>query len=429
MKRIKENYVTIILIAIVLVLNVAAFSSYIKNVKSNLSDQTESHINDILDEVVEGVNSKLEEQMNTMQTLALFAATLGEGDDNYQDIRSVFEVQKNKVGLESIEIVKLDGIGKETEKDYSEEGYFKDALKGKTVTSDITSDDKVTHIAFSTPIYYNESEEVSSVLVATIDAKTFYDFIDISAFNKNGKTFVVKKDGTLVSKSEELSAASRISEIFPEKKYEQLLINNMNSKKTGIIEYESDSSKRYIGYSKLQYNKWYVVSILSSNSVKVNIGDMTLDVIVLGIEIGIMIIVLVAYLIYTFIVVKKKSDINLERYFIVSKHSDDIVFDYSCIKNTMYCNENWEENFGYKLPTDNVSEVITEFVFEEDKELFNENVELLTCSKDAVKFECRLLDSDKNPHRCLVKMFAICQKKKIVKVVGVIEKLSMVKND
>ncbi len=426
MKRIKENYVTIILILIVLVFNVAAFSSYIKNVKSNLADQTESHINDILDEVVEGVNSKLEEQMNTMQTLALFAATLGEGEENYKDIKSVFAVQKDKVGLESIEIVGLDAIGRESNINYTEASYFNDALKGKTVMSDILSGNKVTHIAFATPIYYNENEDVDAVLVATIDAKTFYDFIDISAFNKNGKTFVVKKDGTLVSKSEELSAASRISEIFPESKYEKLLINNMNSKKSGIIEYESESSKRYIGYSKLQYNKWYVVSILSSNSVKVNIGDMTLDVIILGIEIGIMIIFLVAYLIYTFVVVKKKSDINLERYFIISKHSDDIVFDYSCLKDTMYCNENWEANFGYKLPTQNVKDVIADFVFEEDKNLYNENIEKLTSLKEAVKFECRILDSEKKPQRCLIKMFAIGKnKKKIIKVVGVIEKLNV----
>ena len=64
MRRLREHYITIILIVMVIAVNLGAFASYITNIKYNLSVQTDSHVDDIMDEAVECINLKLEEQIN-----------------------------------------------------------------------------------------------------------------------------------------------------------------------------------------------------------------------------------------------------------------------------------------------------------------------------------------------------------------------------
>lgn len=422
MRRIKEYYITIIVIVMVIAVNLGAFASYITNIRFNLSEQTDSHVDDVMDEAVECINIKLEEQINTLDTLALFVTTLNSHNDSSEILEEALSEQKKKSGYSVLEVVSRDGIGEITGNNYSETKYFANALEGNTVMQEESNDDTVESVAIAAPIYEKDSDNVVAVLVAKMGVSTFSDTIELSSFSQNGKVFVVKKDGTLVSKSKDLSDANSINDILPQKQYESQLVSGMRSRNSGIIKYENDSATRYIGYSKLSYNKWYVVCIISSSAVEARAGDVETDVIVLGIEMGIMLFVLVVYLIYNIISVKNKGKMNLERYFITTKHSDSIMIDYSMAKNTMYCNDKWEEIFGYSLPKANVKEAVIEHIFKEDLGIYEENISKLTETQENVEFKLRALDKDGNTKMCTVKLFPICEKKgKLTKIVGLIE--------
>ena len=64
MKRIKEYYVTIILIAAVIIINIAAFALYISNINRDIQKQTEEHLVDIMEEASTSVELKVEETIH-----------------------------------------------------------------------------------------------------------------------------------------------------------------------------------------------------------------------------------------------------------------------------------------------------------------------------------------------------------------------------
>jgi len=421
MKRLKEFYITIIVILIVIFINIGAFASYTSNVKSYLSEQTDAHIDDIMDEAVECINLKIEEQINEINTVSHFAGSIY--SDDKKRAAEVLEEYRKENSSDVLEIALLDGKGLITNTNYLEDDFYNEAVQGNNVMYQKTVDGE-SYIYFAAPFYIDNKKEVSGVIVERINTETFSKFIEITSVNNNGKVFIVNKDGTLVSKSQTLKNVTSIDKIFPESKYEKLLINSMRSRNSGIIKYQGENANRYIGYSKLDFNKWYVVCIISSTAVEANVSDVTNDVVILGIEMGVMLLFLISYLIYNIFGIRKKSNINLERYYIVSKHSDTIIFDYSVLKDTMYCNEKWEELFGYKLPNESLKENVVKYIFEEDILEYNNSIDNLFKEKKQVKFKCRIIDSSGEPHCCLIKMFPIKEKKdKITKIIGIIEKV------
>lgn len=423
MKKIKENYFTIIVIALVVVINISAFLSYAKNVKSSLWEQTNSHIQNIIEEDEECINLKLEEQVNTISSLASFISSVNKYNDNPQLIEDVLNNQCEKSGYTILEIVDTDGKGNATGDDYAECSYFKNALKGKAVMDTEEEGDSVANIVFAVPVYNAEDEkEIISVVVAKMTAMRFTEGIEIESLNQNGKVFVVKKDGTLISKTDSLKDVSQISGLVPDKSSVDSLISGMRSRNSGVVVYETDDYTRYIGYSKLSFNKWYVVGIISSETVKASVSDMENDVIILGVELGVILLVMVVYLIYNIIKVKNKEKMNLERYFITAKYADTIMLDYSIAGNSMYVNEKWAKVFGYELPRSEVKENINKYIADEDYEMLVNSYKEMMEKNTEVQFNLKLLNSNEEPIECSVKLFPICEKKgKIIKIIGMIE--------
>lgn len=415
MKRFKDTYITVVLILIVIAVNMGAFAAYVNNVKYSLSIQTQMHVDNIVNEAVECINLKLDEQMNTMKTMSQVITVLSSHENSNDILQELLESQRNSAGYSILELVQADN---ET---FSSNEYYKNALKGKTVMEEEEDNGNVTDIVFATPVYTAEGE-IYAVLVAKMDSNTFYRTIEIPSLEQNGKCFVVRKDGVLISKSSNLSNVSKINELLPKKEYADSLINGMRSRNSGIISCQSDGKSRYIGYERLSTNKWYVVSIISAASVEASVSDMETDVVILGVELGFILIVLIVYFIYTIISRKNREKMNLERYFIATKYADTIMIDYSIAKDTMYCNDKWEKLFGYSLPKSNVKIKVFKYLYPEDREIFINNFNELMENNIEKEFIARVADKNNNPIKCNIKLFPICEKKgKIVKVIGFIE--------
>lgn len=415
MKRFKDNYITIVLILIVIVVNIGAFAAYVNNVRYSLSIQTQAHVNNILNEAVECINIKLDEQINTMKMISQFITTLDSHEDGNDILQKMLENQKESSGLSLFELVQ------EGDDTFRDKEYYKNALKGKNVIAEETKEGNVTDIVLATPVY-SDSGEIKAVLVAKMNSDTFYRTIGIPSLEQNGKCFVVKKDGTLISKTKNLSSVSRINELLPGKEYSDSLISGMRSRNAGIISSQIEGKSRYIGYEKLNINGWYVVSIILSASVEASVSDMETDVVILGVELGFILLVLIVYFVYTIISRKNREKMNLERYYIASKYADIIMVDYSIVKDTMYCNEKWEKLFGYTLPKSDIKQKVINYFYPEDREIFINNYKELIDNNIGTEFTARVCDKDNNPVKCCFKLFPICEKKgKIIKIIGFIE--------
>lgn len=66
MKLVKDYYVTIIIIASVIVINITAFAVYISNINKDIEKQTEDHLSEIMEEASTCVELKVEETIHEL---------------------------------------------------------------------------------------------------------------------------------------------------------------------------------------------------------------------------------------------------------------------------------------------------------------------------------------------------------------------------
>ena len=405
MKRIKEYYVTIILIAAVIIINIAAFALYISNINRDIQKQTEEHLVDIMEEASTSVELKVEETIHELEMTAYYISM----SDNYLEETTYANIVKmtRKAGFEKFDIIGADGTGLEENgsKDYSEKKFFSKVMNGSVSILDISdSEGNTKGVRFSVPIR-NEADEIEGVYLVECDLDSFTELLNLDSVNSKGKAFIIKSDGTVLSRKTD-SSIRNVSDILDNETNVKTLKNYMKSKKAGVVGFANGKdSKRYICYSKTNFNSWEIIMVVSSSGVEANISDVTDNFVFLGVIIGVMLIVLIAYFIYTLVSVKSKSAINLQRYYMVSKYTEDIIFDYSCVKDTLYSNENWKKLFGYELPKESVKEKMEEYVAEQDRAFYREKIEEAKKSKDGlVQFKCSILDQDKNAVSCICKI-------------------------
>ena len=420
-KNIKHYAVTIFIIFLILVINVMAYFQYSKNIDEQLSQQKDIHLQAITDEMVECLNIKMEERLATFKAVATLIGTV-------DDIKGSFVVealtkQAQAAGYSQFDVIDSDGIGLDSKGsiDYNEDKCFTKAFAGKSVM-EVKEDayGEVCGIDYYVPICKND--KTIGVLLTTSDLLQFTNYMDISDLGQYGNSFIVKQDGTLLSRGYGLDEVDNISMIFGDNKSATELINNMQSRQSGYVVYETDSATRYICYARTSFNKWYMVSVVSASSIEVTNDDIANEGTVFFLEIGVLTLILTIYLVRAVFVESKSNRLNKERYYMVSKYTDSITFDYSCEKDTMYCNEKWKKIFGYEVERSNLKEDITRHIADEDKERFKEIIDVLMTQKEFVKFQVSIKDSEENLILCNFKMSAIKGKKgKVLKVLGVIE--------
>ncbi len=422
MKLVKDYYVTIIIIASVIVINITAFAVYISNINKDIEKQTEDHLSEIMEEASTCVELKVEETIHELEMTAYYIGMV----ENYEqkEISDNITKMTEKAGFRKFDIINANGTGlaKNGSKNYSEERFFKKVIEGDISITDISDEEgKVTGIRFSIPV--KNENTISGIYLTECNLDEFSELLDLDSVSTKGKAFIIKSDGTVLSKKSD-SSIQNVSDILNNDAHVKTLKSYMKSKKSGVVGFENGkNSKRYICYSQTEFNSWEIIMVVSSSIVEANISDLTGNFVFLGIIIVIMLSLLIGYFIYTLVVVKSKSNINLRRYYMVSKYIEDIIFDYSCVKDTLYCNENWKKIFGYELPKENIKAEIGRYVAEKDKAEYIGCIAGIENSEDIVQFKCHILDKNQKEIECICKVFGIRDNmNKLIKIVGVISK-------
>ena len=354
----------------------------------------------------------------------MYVGTYSNGD--YTTVSKVLDAQVAIDGFGGYDIVGLDGHGLREKggADYSNTDFFDKTKKGKNMLFDYNDQNsKSRDIGFSVPIY--RDDQIEGVLVVFCSYEEFSSFTDIDAFGNNGDSFIVKQDGTLLTRANGLDEVENIKLILSDDtKSANALISGMKQKTLGNVSYGNGNHKRYLCYSKTTYNKWYVVTIVSADTVDEHTSVIRGAGVTFIMEISVLLILLLVYFIYLITSHIRNSRINKERYYIVTDNSETIMFDYSVKNDTMYCNDKWNHIFGYELPKSDMKSIMTKYVYEEDIDKFLRRVDRINKTNDYVKFSIRLLNDKNEPIGCLVKLYAIRGfRGRVTKILGVIETL------
>lgn len=423
-KGLKRYAVSIVITFIIILVNIGIFYNFYTDTYYNLGEQTKSYLNNIVEEAAECVNIKINERFITLEALAMYVGTYSNGD--YTTVSKVLDAQVAIDGFGGYDIVGLDGYGliEKGGADYSNTDFFDKTKKGKNMLFDYNDQNsKSRDIGFSVPVY--RDDKIEGVLVVFCSYEEFSSFTDIDAFGNNGDSFIVKQDGTLLTRANGLDEVENIKLILSDDtKSANALISGMKQKTLGNVSYGNGNHKRYLCYSKTSYNKWYVVTIVSADTVDEHTSVIRGAGVTFIMEISVLLILLLVYFIYLITSHIRSSRINKERYYIVTDNSETIMFDYSVKNDTMYCNDKWNHIFGYELPKSDMKSIMTKYVYEEDIDKFLRRVDRINKTNDYVKFSIRLLNDKNEPIGCLVKLYAIRGfRGKVTKILGVIETL------
>lgn len=419
-KSIRQNGVTILVIFVIMITNVVAYFNFDAKVKSDLDTQTQEHIATIVEDTVEFFNLKMEKRIASIEALALFIGTFDNWDD--ENILTALSAQSEAEGYSDYDII--DTEGKSFHKvDYADNKSFKKAVEGNSVVKETTDEfGEINGVDYYVPITYGGT--ITGVLLIRTNLEQFTDFIDFSELSNLGNIFIVKKDGTLLSKGDGLDEVSNITQILSdEEAVAKKLISSMKVRNAGNVSIGGENNKKYFGYGKSEYNNWYVVSLISSKAVESKTGDINNEGRVFFTQIAFMFVVLILYFIYTLISFDRVSKVNKRRYFVMSDQLDNVVFDYSVKRNRLYCSNKWEEIFGYKIETEDPREDMFKYIYEEDKEKFKQYIAELKNGQEKIETNIRIINDKEAPIDCHIKMFAIkARKGKMEKLIGVLEK-------
>ncbi len=432
-KTIRNNGITILVIIVIMLTNVLAYFHFEDNVQKDLKTQTQNHITTIVEDTVEFFNLKMEKRVSGIEALALFIGTFEDWRDN--NVTSALIAQADVEGYSEFEIINDEGAlivssnsvlyGKtEAGIDYSQDKNFKKAIQGSSVVKEsFDATGIIDGVAYYVPITYGQT--ITGVLKIKTSLEQFTDFIDFSEIASLGNIFIVKKDGSLLSKGNGLDEVENITQILGDnEKVAQKLINSMKVRNNGNVSITNGDNKQYFGYGKSDYNNWYVLSLISSNAVESKISDINNEGKVFFVQIAVLFVVLVIYFIYAILTSDSESKINKKRYFLMSALLDKVMFDYSVKKNTIFCSDKWEELFGYKIELADPKEDMLRYVYEEDREKFQQSIEELRNKQNELEEDVRIIDSNGNPIECHLKLFALKKgKSKMVKVIGIVNKI------
>ena len=416
-KRFKQYIIAII----ILLINVLAYIQYTGNINKRLEKQTDVHLKSLIDETKECINIKIEERLETYEAVATFIGNLEE--KNFDILESALRNQADSAGYTEFDLINTDGdsyISKEMGV-YAENDKFKKACKGKSsIEIKYDSFGGLKGINYYIPI--KKDKLVVGILKVYSTLEQFTTFTDVNDLNKYGNVFIVKQDGTLISRGYGLDEVENIKMILNDDKSASELVKSMQSRKSGYISYDSGEAKKYICYARTDYNKWYMVSIVSAQSVEATNEDIKTDGTVFFFEIAMLTVILMLFLVRMVFSESKGNQLNRQRYYFVTKYSDSIIIDYSCAKDTMFCNENWKKVLGYEPKKKELKSDITRYIAEDDIERFNQIIDVLKNEKEFVRFQAGIKNEQGEIVNCIFKLAAIKTRRgKLQKVVGVIE--------
>lgn len=416
----KKKFKQYIIAITILLINVLAYIQYTGNINKRLEQQTETHLQALIDETTECINIKLEERLGTYEAVATFIGNLEDAD--IEKVVKTLRNQADSAGYTDFDLISIYGQGYKSKAfTYSDNECFKKALEGKScleAKTDVYG--SIKGINYFIPVYGRDG--IGGVLLIYSSLEQFTAYTDITDLSEYGSVFIAKQDGTLLSRGYGLDEVENVKLILGNDKSATKLINSMQSRKSGYISFGPGEAKKYICYSRTDFNKWYMVSIVPAQSVEATNEDIKTDGTVFFFEIALLTVILMIFLVRLVFSESKGNQLNRQRYHFVTKYAECIIIDYSCAKDTMFCNENWKKLLGYEPERKELKADITRYIAEEDKERYNQIIDVLRKEKEFVRFQAGVVNEQGEVVNCIFKLAAIKTKRgKLQKVVGLIE--------
>ena len=262
----------------------------------------ESHIkenNEYLSEINKQIATTIDERIYTNQVLINSISTMmNEQNFESKEIAENLKTKRIKHNFIRIAVIKPDGNYNENGKtiNVSSRSYFQEALKGNSSISDILvsrlTGEKI--IVYSAPIKNNN--QIIGILIGVQSVKSLQKNLTVQAFNNNGFTRIIDKNGNYVISTEiedfiEKNIYDEINKSWNDVNFAKSRMQTIiQERKSGVFRYKD---KFTAIYTPINYNDWILFTMLPSNVLEnENVGHTHLYL-VLCLLVGIILLVFI----------------------------------------------------------------------------------------------------------------------------------------
>ena len=269
--------VSVVLVGLMLAILSGFAFLYMRDLTANLKAETNAYLSEISQQSVKTVKKQIDGDLGTLHDLAEF---IGEqGDLNLDRVLPILTDIGENNGYKRMGIITPDGIAHTTdhmEMDFSDRTYFYDAfLNGDpSVTGMLTdkADGEPIHV-YATPIYHQN--EAVAVIFATHHIEVYQQLLSVSTFEGRGYSYIVQNTGELVVDTTHplhYAAFSGLDSLFHDPDVTMYsdsgkMRNNMLENESGVIEYAVNDVVKYMDYTPIGVNDWYLLSVAPASVV------------------------------------------------------------------------------------------------------------------------------------------------------------------
>ncbi len=230
------------------------------------------------------LRSSLHAELAALTAQALYIATY----ENIQDpeIMSILRLEALRSGFIRIGVVLPDGASVNSDgidNNVFYRDYFQRSMKGEIVVSDVLQfaiDDVTPVIVLSVPIF-KEGKGVIGVLRGTRSVNTYEQLINVSTFDENGYTYLLKANGQPVLSGncpefEQYLSNTAFAE-NPMARAEPALMDlafRMMRYESDIIEIRLGGRDFYLDFRPLGVNDWHIVTLVPSKLLLNSVSDL-----------------------------------------------------------------------------------------------------------------------------------------------------------
>lgn len=229
---------------------------YIEDTKHLLMSEAKIHIKEV---AVQGSQLAQRQIEKDLDVLNIFSNYYASNPDipNEEKMKNLLDEMENQK-FYTMAIVDINGNAENTKGDkfsVKDREFFKNSIKGKKYVSSPYVDEvnkSIKKIAISVPLLNND--KVVGVLYCTYNINTLMKLINISFYENNSISYVVKNDGTIILHPQGDSLSKNIYKLLEQDNDIQevnRLKKELQENKTGATVLNMLEERRYLGYATM----------------------------------------------------------------------------------------------------------------------------------------------------------------------------------
>ncbi|MFB6466387.1 methyl-accepting chemotaxis protein [Cytobacillus sp. Hz8] len=294
-------FIGILLIAICGGLSIISYEISSKAISTN----TDEALTQIAKEASQIVESRLEGELSTLDTIAAMERIRNE-NVSWDEKKEILNEQAKIHGFLRIGIANKDGkVTQNTGKilDVKDRDFFKKAISGERAVSDplVSKNDGKLVITYAVPIKVNN--QVNGAIVAVRDGNELSNTIDDIKYGNSGKSYMINSDGVMIAHTNKDFVMESVNLIEKSKKDSTLesFANVLTRMKNGDMatgEYSDQGVKKFVGFAPVKSTGWSIgiagnkdeflgkLSTLKTSTISSSLAFLVLGIIIVYLILG-----------------------------------------------------------------------------------------------------------------------------------------------